>query len=159
LPETIQLVIGGTAHTDNSVVYPPLEPIVAKMGLRDRVVLPGRISEEDKVALMQGAALYVTPSLYEGFGLSVVEAMACGVPVIAANRSSLPEIAGSAALLVEPDDQLLAEAMLGVLTDPGLAGDLRAKGLARAKDFSWRSTAQQTVAVYRQVLQERSVRG
>jgi glycosyltransferase involved in cell wall biosynthesis len=152
IPETIQLVIGGAAHRGNPRVYPPLEPVVADLGLGERVVLTGRVSEEDKIALMQAAALYVTPSLYEGFGLSVVEAMACGVPAIAANRSSLPEVAGGAALLVEPEVEPLAAAILSVLTNPGLAADLRTKGLRRAQDFSWQATAAQTVAVYRQVL-------
>ena len=111
-------------------------------------MLTGRISEDDKLALMQGAAVYVTPSLYEGFGLSVLEAMGCGVPVIAANRTSFPEIVGDAGLLVEPRIEPLATAMRSVLTDADLARSLSARGLARTGEFSWRRTAEQTVAVY-----------
>jgi glycosyltransferase involved in cell wall biosynthesis len=155
IPESVQLVIGGAPHSANPIVFPPLEPVIRELGLESRVILTGRISEEDKVALMQGAAVYVTPSLYEGFGLSVLEAMACGVPVIAANRTSLPEVVGDAGLLVEPRIEPLAAAMRAILTEPDLATALSSRGLERARQFYWRRTAEQTVAVYEHVLSER----
>ena len=154
LPDSVQLVIGGAPHSANPTVFPPLEPVIRELGLESRVVLTGRISEDDKLALMQGAAVYVTPSLYEGFGLSVLEAMGCGVPVIAANRTSFPEIVGDAGLLVEPRIEPLATAMRSALTDADLARSLSARGLARAGEFSWRRTGEQTVAVYEHVLRE-----
>jgi len=159
IPESAQLVIGGAPHSANPTVFPPLEPVIRGLGLEARVVLTGRIPEEDKIALTQGAAVYVTPSLYEGFGLSALEAMGCGVPVIAANRTSLPEVVGDAGLLVEPRVEPLAEAMRAVLADPNLAGTLSARGLERAALFTWRRTAEQTVAVYEQVLTERRRHG
>ena len=152
IPETIQLIISGAPHSENVTVFPPLAPLIHELGLDARVVLTGRVSEEDKLGLMQGATVYVTPSLYEGFGLSVLEAMACGIPVIAANRTSIPEVVGDAGLLVEPRVQQVAEAMRAVLTNEALRADLARRGLDRAQSFHWRRTAEQTVLVYRHVL-------
>lgn len=152
LPEPVQLVIGGAPHSANATVFPPLAPLVRALGLEQHVVLTGRVSDEDKLALMQGATAYVTPSLYEGFGLSVLEAMACGIPVIAANRTSLPEIVGDAGILVEPLVDEVARALHTVLTDSGLRASLSRRGLERAHQFHWRKTAEETVAVYRHVL-------
>jgi glycosyltransferase involved in cell wall biosynthesis len=152
LSEPVQLVIAGSAHSKNPVVFPPLEPEIRRLGLEDLVVLPGRVSEEDKIALYQAADLYVTPSLYEGFGLTALEAMASGVPVIAANRTSLPEVVGDAGVLVEPEEAALAEAVTRVLNSPTLADDLRQRGLGRASTFSWRRTAELTIAAYHEAL-------
>jgi glycosyltransferase involved in cell wall biosynthesis len=156
VPDSLTLVIGGAAHSGNSAVFPPLEPLIAELRLERRVILTGRITEDEKIGLMQGAALYVTPSLYEGFGLTALEAMACGVPVIAANRTSLPEIVAGGGILVEPRVEPLANVMREVLLDSGLAEELRVRGLERAGNFHWRKTAEQTAAVYRHVLSERS---
>jgi glycosyltransferase involved in cell wall biosynthesis len=156
LSEPAQLVIAGSAHSGNPAVFPPLEPEIHRLGLTDAVILPGRVSEEDKIALYQGADLYVTPSLYEGFGLTALEAMASGVPVIAANRTSLPEVVGEAGLLVEPEPDALVEAMTRVLTSPALADDLRQRGLMRSGQFSWRRTAELTLAAYHEALDMRS---
>lgn len=147
----LQLVIAGAAHTGNPHVYPPVEPHIERLGIGEHVLLPGRISEAEKLALYQGAALYVTPSSYEGFGLTALEAMACGVPVIAADRTSLPEVVGDAGLLVELDPRALAVAMTSVLTSPALAAELSARGPARSGQFSWRETARRTVEVYRSI--------
>ncbi|HVL82455.1 MAG TPA: glycosyltransferase family 1 protein [Actinomycetota bacterium] len=101
-------------------------------------------------ALLAGAEAFVFPSLAEGFGLPVVEAMACGCPVVTSNRSSLPEVAGSAALLCDPDDpNSIGEALATLLRDPDLAADLRRLGLRRAANFTWERTARLTAAVYR----------
>jgi glycosyltransferase involved in cell wall biosynthesis len=116
------------------------------------IVRTGRVSEEQLDALYRGADAFIYPSLYEGFGLPVVEAMSRGVPTITSNTSSLPEVAGDAALLVDPTDvSEIAEALARVLTDPALAEDLRARGRARAAKFTWAATARATLDVYRHV--------
>jgi len=113
--------------------------------------LTGRVSDERLIALYQGADLFVFPSLYEGFGLPVVEAMSCGVPVITSNRGALAEVAADAALLVDPEDpQALSAAMRRVLADSGLRAELSAAGRRRSEAFSWQKTAQATLAVYQQ---------
>ena len=100
------------------------------------------------------------PSLYEGFGLPVIEAMACGCPVIASNCSSLPEVAGGAALLFSAQDHIeLAQALHDVVTEPDLRYRLVTKGLIRAKYFSWKTTAKETLKVYRRVFDELDARG
>src|SRR5260221_2107357 len=107
------------------------------------------IEDEDKPAIYSGASLFVFPSLYEGFGLPPLEAMACGAPVVCSNRTSLPEVVGNAALSVDPDNLTdLVDAMQRVLTDNELQRDLRARSLERATHFSWRKTARETVAIY-----------
>jgi glycosyltransferase involved in cell wall biosynthesis len=110
--------------------------------------LLGGVTDDELRALYAGAAAFVYPSLYEGFGLPVLEAMAAGAPVITSNVSSLPEVAGDAALLVDPrDEAAIAEAIERVVTDPTLADDLRARGRPRAAAFSWARTARETLAV------------
>ena len=123
---------------------------IVKRGLADAVRLPGYVSEEDLVGLYNGAIALVYPSVYEGFGLPVVEAMACARPVIAANTSSLPEVAGDAAILVDPFDvPALHAAMQRLVSDDRAAAELGARGLARAAEFSWRRTASTALAAYR----------
>jgi glycosyltransferase involved in cell wall biosynthesis len=118
---------------------------------RERVRRHDFVPAEDLPAWYGAADLFAFPSLYEGFGLPVLEAMACGTPVVTANVSSLPEVVGDAALTVAPEDEeALAEAIRRVLTEPELADGLRQRGLARAATFSWERTAAQTVAAYRQ---------
>jgi alpha-1,3-rhamnosyl/mannosyltransferase len=101
----------------------------------------------------RGAALFVLLSHYEGFGFTVLEALGCGVPAVISNRASLPEIAGEAALLVEPDDlEGVAEAMQCGLADSELRASLAARGLAQASRFTWERTAQATLELYQRVL-------
>jgi glycosyltransferase involved in cell wall biosynthesis len=96
--------------------------------------------------------VFVFPSLYEGFGLPPLEAMACGAPVITSKVSSLPEVVGDAAVLVDPhSSQEIADAILRVLSDSALAADLRAKGFARAQAFSWTRSVTRTLEIYREV--------
>ena len=115
---------------------------VESLGLRDAVTFVGYAGEDGLRRLYSGAVCLVLPSLGEGFGLPVLEAMACGTPVITASASSLPEVAGDAALMVDPYDALgLADAMHRMLTDSGLREDLRRRGLRRVEAFSWKRTA------------------
>jgi glycosyltransferase involved in cell wall biosynthesis len=142
----VQLVIVGPGGFRSEWV----ERTIVSRGLSEAVLLPGYLPEEDLIALYNGAIALVYPSVYEGFGLPVVEAMACGCPVIAANTSSLPEVAGDAAILVDPfDASALHAAMLDVVTDARRSGELGARGIARAAHFSWARTAAAALAAYR----------
>jgi glycosyltransferase involved in cell wall biosynthesis len=123
-----------------------------RMRHSERVRRVGFVPAGDLAAWYGAADLFVFPSRYEGFGLPVLEAMACGTPVVTSNVSSLPEVAGDAALCVDPaDEAALAEAIRRVLSDATLAADLRTRGLARAGSFSWSRTATQTVEAYYRV--------
>ncbi len=133
--------------------YPEACDRAAQLGLADRVRLIGAVPEEDLPALYTGAAVFVFPSLYEGFGFPVLEAMACGAPVITSSVSSLPEVAGDAALLVDPaDTDALGRAMVAVLQDGRLWTRLHRASLARAREFSWAKAARETLEVYREVI-------
>ncbi|MBI4240960.1 MAG: glycosyltransferase family 4 protein [Candidatus Rokubacteria bacterium] len=126
--------------------------LISRLGLGEAVGREGYLGVPEMRALYAAAALFVLPSLYEGFGLPILEAMACGTPVIAAYTSSLPEVVGDAGLLVPPGDpEALAGAMARVLDDADLAADLRQRGFRRAKGFTWEATAAKTLAVYRAV--------
>jgi len=123
------------------------------LGIKERVIFTGWVAEDDKPALLRGAVAFVFPSLYEGFGLPPLEAMACGTPVIASNRSSLPEVVGEGGILVEPTDvEALAEALEVLWVDDALRAELRQRALAQAARFSWKQTARETLAVYRKLV-------
>jgi glycosyltransferase involved in cell wall biosynthesis len=125
---------------------------VRTLGLERRVHFPGYVAAEDQAALYSLADLFAFPSRYEGFGLPVLEAMACGTPVVCSQAGSLPEVAGDAALLIPPDDATaLAAALREVLQDGALRQGLRERGLERAHRFTWEETARRTLAVYEQV--------
>ncbi|MGB6836286.1 MAG: glycosyltransferase family 1 protein [Dehalococcoidia bacterium] len=126
--------------------------LVRRLRLDDVVHFLGYVDGADMPGLYSGADLLAFPSLYEGFGLPVLEAMACGTPVVTSSVSALPEVAGDAALLVDPKDVVaLTEAMERALADEALRADLRARGLKRAGEFSWDKAAQKTVRVYEAV--------
>jgi glycosyltransferase involved in cell wall biosynthesis len=121
---------------------------IRQMGLSGRVILPGYVPDEDLAALYSGALVYVFPSLHEGFGFPVLEAMACGAPVVCANTSSLPELVGDAALTVAPSDVYgLSEALLRLLNDRSLRQDLIKRGFERAAMFTWEACARHTLEV------------
>jgi glycosyltransferase involved in cell wall biosynthesis len=118
--------------------------------------MPGIIASEDLPALLSGAKVFVYASSFEGFGLPVLEAMACGTPVITSNATSLPEVAGNAALMVTPGKVgELVETLLLVLRDEALRHDMREQGLRRARLFSWERTARETLAVYERAVKLR----
>lgn len=133
--------------------YQEIMERVEALGLKDHVIFPGFVPADTLPWLYRAAGLFVYPSLFEGFGLPVLEAMACGTPVITSTASSLPEVAGDAALLVDPEDtEGLADAMKRVLSDPELAAHLRLAGLARAVSFSWERAAAETAGYHRRIL-------
>ncbi len=122
---------------------------VRVLGLEGEVILAGFIPDEDLPALYSSSALLAYPSLYEGFGLPVLEALACGTPVVCSNASSLPEVAGDAALLVDPlDVSAWVQALSRVLADEDLREEMRMKGLAQATRFSWERAARETLGIY-----------
>jgi len=130
--------------------YPEAEERVQALRLGAFVSWDGYLGTDELVEAYRTAAVYVLPSRAEGFGLTVLEAMACGTPVVCTRAGSLPEVAGDAALFVELDDvEALAAGITAVLTDRGLAEDLRRKGLRRAAQFSWERAARETEKVYR----------
>ncbi len=124
---------------------------VVELGLGRSVRFLPDVADADLPALLSGALVFVFPSLAEGFGLPPLEAMACGTPVIASDRASIPEVVGDAGLLVEPLPAALAAALRRMIDDDGLRRELSAHGLRRAAEFSWASTARATLDVYRVV--------
>jgi glycosyltransferase involved in cell wall biosynthesis len=124
----------------------------ARLGIRTRVIFPGYVDEQDLPALYRSAELFVFPSLYEGFGLPPLEAMACGTPVVTSNVSSLPEVVGDAGLTIDPTDIFaLANAMSQVIQDSQLREQMIQRGLERAAEFNWLRAARQLREVYEQV--------
>lgn len=129
---------------------------IETQGLAAQVHVLDYVHEDDLVGLYAAAAVFALPSRYEGFGLPVLEAMACGAPVVTTNVSSLPEVTGEAGLMVAPNDvDALAAAIHVILDQPQLHAALRARGLERARGFSWARTAQATLQVYEQVYHAR----
>jgi glycosyltransferase involved in cell wall biosynthesis len=117
----------------------------------DDVILTGYVADEDLPALYRAARAFVYPSLFEGFGLPPLEAMACGTPVVTSDVSSLPEITGDAALLIDPNDEgALANALIEVVNNDRLRAELREKGIAQAEKFTWRDAAEKTLRLYRE---------
>jgi glycosyltransferase involved in cell wall biosynthesis len=134
-------------------LYEPIFDAVQRLGLEGEVIFPGFVARQELPMWYNGADLFVYPSLYEGFGLSPLEAMACGTPVIVSDRASLPEVVGDAGLLVDAEDAgALADAMDAVLTSKEQSRSLSERGLARAAGFTWERTARETVSVYQSVL-------
>jgi glycosyltransferase involved in cell wall biosynthesis len=125
---------------------------IRQLDLSGSVVLTGHTPDEHIPGLYAHASMLVMPSLYEGFGFPVLEAMAVGTPVVCSNTSSLPEVAGDAALFFPPEDHTtLARAMEDVIQNPSVRQELRSKGLAQARQFTWQRAADQTIAIYREV--------
>lgn len=128
---------------------------IDRFGLKEKVIFAGYVDDDTLAALYSGARGFIYPSLYEGFGLPVLEAMASGCPVICSNAASLPEVAGDAALLVDPHAPAdLAAAMERVAQDDAVRRQLIAEGLSRAKEFSWARTAKKTLTVFEKAIAE-----
>jgi glycosyltransferase involved in cell wall biosynthesis len=137
-------------------LYESIFAVLDELGLGQSVICTGGVAIDDLPALYSGALFFVLPSLYEGFGLPVLEAMSCGTPVITSNTSSLPEVAGDAAILIDPQDLVgLAATMQRLCQDEALRRQLSAHGLAQAKRFSWERAARETLAVYQEASRER----
>ncbi len=136
------------------VVVGPREPIQALLGGDvPGVVLVGSLSDDDLPLVLHGAVLALYPSLGEGFGLPALEAMAAGVPLVTADRTSLPEVVGKAAVLVDPESvEAIADGIRSLLDDGGRRAQLIAEGLARARELSWERAAQQVLALYRELV-------
>ena len=146
----ISFVIGGKKDPQ---FYPSIEKKVDRLLLKDRVIFLGYVPEEDLPHLYSDAAAFVFPSLYEGFGLPPLEAMACGCPVVASNAASLPEVCGDAVRYVDPYDvESIAQGIHEVLTDEVMRQNLRAKGLERAKLFSWERAAKEHLKIFEECL-------
>jgi glycosyltransferase involved in cell wall biosynthesis len=140
-----QLVLVGK----NAWLYDETHRALKDRGIGESIVLTGYVPESDLPALYSGALCFIYPSYFEGFGLPPLEAMKCGAPVIVGNKTSLPEVVGDAALMIDPFDiDAMAAAIKRVISDSDFRADLRDKGLERAKQFDWKETARQTLAVY-----------
>lgn len=143
------LVIGGGRGWKYESVF----ALAEELGLQDRVRFPGFLRYSELSRWYNAADVFVFPSLYEGFGLPPLEAMACGTPVVTSNASSLPEVVGTAGLLVNPTDtEGLADAIHRVINSAGLAASMATRGRARADRFSWRASADRTARVYERIL-------
>ena len=128
---------------------------VKSLNLQQRVIFPGHVEHQDLAVLYSMARSVAYPSLYEGFGLPCIEAMSCATPVITSNRSSLPELVGDCALIVDPESvDSIAEALTKICTDDEQHRVLSERGLQRARHFSWLTTAKKTVAAYNQTMHE-----
>jgi len=132
--------------------YKEIVDVLNEKDLEGAVHLPGYVEDYDLPAVYNLAEVFVFPSLYEGFGIPLVEAMACGVPVIASNCSSIPEVTGDAAVLIPPNDEYLwAEKIEQLVHDDELKQQLSQRGIERARSFSWKRTAEMTIQVYSEV--------
>jgi len=158
MEEKIPLVIAGRLHLLGHPLYPDPRPLVRELGLENHVLFTGQIREEDKAPLYSGAELFLFPSLYEGFGMPVLEAMACGTAVITSNGSALPEVVGDAGVLIDPtSEEAIGQAILELLADHDRRADLAARARLRARGFNWSQVAEQTVRVYEEVMGARGL--
>ena len=147
LGEFALLMIGSTTHQFGSY-----RETARRLGLEAQAVCPGRLPIQDIRLLYSYADLFVYPSLYEGFGMPVLEAMACGAPVVTSKTTALGEVAGDAAMLIDPlDPAALGDAMVSLLEDTALRAMLRKRGFERVKQFTWQQAASLTVALYREL--------
>ena len=142
------LVIGGK----KGWMYEKIFSRVKEQGIEAYVIFTGYLADEDVPLLMKGAIAFVFPSLYEGFGMPVLEAMACGTPVITSNAASLPEVVGQAGLLVNPYNVTeIAEAMERVIKDDIMRNTMRSKGLIQVRNYTWKNSAEKMKKLYHQL--------
>ncbi|HQV68423.1 MAG TPA: glycosyltransferase family 1 protein [Thermoflexales bacterium] len=147
--EAPTLVLAGAKGWGRSELFKQVE----RLGLTKKVIFTGFVSEDLLANLYSAASMFVYPSYYEGFGLPVLEAMACGAPVICSNTSSLPEVVGEAAILISPDDiGAIAQAIRLFINDKEMTAKMRARSLEQAAKFTWQRTADETICVYHKVI-------
>jgi glycosyltransferase involved in cell wall biosynthesis len=155
LGEDYPLVIAGSLPERHDTFFHDPRVIAQQIEVEDVIRCIGRLAEEDKVALYQQARAFLYPTLYEGFGLPALEALACGVPVVGSNASSVPEIVGDAGILVDPQDaRAMAGALIAVCTEDPLHDDLGERALKQAAKFSWEKCARETVEAYEDVIRK-----
>jgi glycosyltransferase involved in cell wall biosynthesis len=153
LGEGYPLVIAGSLPDRHNGFFQDPRVIAKQIEVDNVVHCIGRVAEEDKVALYQQARAFLYPTLYEGFGLPALEALACGVPVVGSNASSVPEIVGDAGILVDPQDaRAMAGALIAVCTEDPLHDELSERALKQAAQFSWERCARETVEAYESVM-------
>jgi glycosyltransferase involved in cell wall biosynthesis len=154
LTSEVKLVLVGKAFMDEELKETKqIVQLIKSLGLNDKIIRLGWIPQKDLVGIYNLATVYCQPSFYEGFGLPVLEAMSCGCPVVAAKTSSLREICGDAALMVDPYDiNDIARGLEMVIDDKKISDMLGKKGLRWVKNFSWERTAKETIEVYKKVL-------
>ncbi|MFN8597434.1 MAG: glycosyltransferase family 1 protein [Anaerolineae bacterium] len=153
LGESYPLVIAGNLPDRHDAFFHDPRVIAKQIEVESVVRFIGPVTEEDKVALYQQARAFLYPSLYEGFGLPALEALACGVPVVGSNASCIPEIVGDAGILVDPHDaRAMAGALIPVCMEDSLHDELSERALKQAAKFSWEKCARETVAAYEDVL-------
>ena len=155
LGEQIPLVLAGRPPRKwGTRRFPDMPGYARELKIEDYLIWTGEIDEDEKASLYRLAKVVVFPSLYEGFGLPVLEAMACGTPVVAGNVSSIPEVAGEAAYLVDPENaREMGGAILALLVQDDLHRHMSNLARGQATQFSWRKTAQETLSVYEKVMQ------
>jgi glycosyltransferase involved in cell wall biosynthesis len=153
LGEDYPLVLAGKRPSKSSPYYPDYDDYIASMGLEPYIRWIGYVDEEDKPVVYRNASCFAFPSRYEGFGLPVLEALACGVPVVASNSASLPEVVGEAGFAIDPDDdRQMAGSIIAALVQEEFAEEMRQKSLTQAAKFSWEKTAAETLLVYDRVI-------
>jgi glycosyltransferase involved in cell wall biosynthesis len=153
LGDDYPLVMAGRLPAKDTPFFPDPRRMAANLGLSAAIRFPGWIDEADKPALYSAATVFAFPSRYEGFGLPILEAMACGTPVVTSNAASLPELAGAAAFQIDPDDpRRLGAAIIALCVQENLHQEMRDKGLSQAARFTWRKTARETLAAYQAAL-------
>jgi len=153
LGQEYPLVLAGKKPKEVSATFPDYDEYIKKLRIEEYVRWIGFVEEADKPVLYRNAESFVFPSRREGFGLPVLEAMACGTPVVASSSTSLPEIVGDAGFIVDPDDaRAMAGAIIATVVQENLAADLRQKSQQQAATFSWEKTATETLLIYDRVL-------
>lgn len=153
LGDDYPLVMAGKLPARDTLFFPDPRRIATELGISEAVHFPGWVDEADKPGLYNAATVFAFPSRYEGFGLPILEAMACGTPVVTSNAASLPELAGAAAFQIHPDDsRRLAAAIIALCVQEDLREEMREKGLTQASQFTWEKTACQTLVAYQHVL-------
>jgi glycosyltransferase involved in cell wall biosynthesis len=155
-PELRLFIVANPAQPGSTPIFPDWRPLTERLGIADKILCMS-LDEADLATLYSAADCFAFTSLYEGFGLTPLEAMACGAPVICSDKTSLPEVVGDAALVVDPlDIPALTTAILRVLTSPETAQELRTRGFARARRFTWEQVARQTLDVYEETFKRSS---